>query len=945
MPPHNRHLRLAMPDERPRTTPHPIREVPAGAKDQPLRNDTRLLGNLLGAVLRAQTGDEGFERVEAIRQTSVKFHRAAPDEEAAAQAELHALLDALDVAQTLTVVRAFSYFSLLANIAEDVHQNRRRRAHWLAGDPAPPGSVARALVHLAERHIAPEQLHAFFRHALVSPVLTAHPTEVQRKSILECQGAIAALLKARERAVQLGEPTGTLDADLERLVLTLWQTAGLRLARLRVVDEIDNGLTFYQSTFLKALPRIHAELEDALRAWPGAAPEPRLPAVMRMGSWIGSDRDGNPYVTADVLASASRRQVAVALRHYLHEVHALGRELSLSTRIVHPTEALLRLAGASGDASQFRQDEPYRQALVGIYARLATTLTALTGLAPDREPRVERPRYDTVEAFAQDLAVIAASLASHGSAKLAAGRLRALQHATAIFGFHLAALDLRQNAAVHEAVVGELLAKAGVMADYAGADEATRTEVLTRELRTPRPLMSRYVAYTEVTSSEIAILRVAADIHRALGAGALHTYIISKCESLSDLLEVGILLREVGLLACGPQPASAIDIVPLFETIADLGASATTMRVAFAHPLYRAWVGSRGDAQEVMLGYSDSNKDGGYVTANWSLYEAERALVALFGEQGIRLRLFHGRGGTVGRGGGPAYDAIRAQPPGSVAGSLRITEQGEIIASKYSDPDQGRHNLEILLSAVIEASLADGAHAAADQHFHEVMRALSAYAFRSYRALVYDDPHFADYFHATTPISEIAELNIGSRPASRTGSRHIEDLRAIPWVFSWGLCRLMLPGWYGFGTAVEQWLDGRPDGLATLQHMHRTWPFFRAFLSNMDMVLAKSDLGVASRYAELHPDRLQRERIFGAIAREHALTSSHLLAITGHEALLADNPTLARSIRNRFPYLDPLNHIQVELLRRLRSGRQDDRTKRALHLTINGLAAGLRNSG
>ncbi|MEP7206930.1 MAG: phosphoenolpyruvate carboxylase [Casimicrobiaceae bacterium] len=933
-----------MPDEHPRTPPT-IGESPANAKDQPLRDDTRLLGNLLGTVLRAQTGDDGFERVESIRQTSVRLHRTDDAEEVAVQAELHARLDALDVRETLTVVRAFSYFSLLANIAEDVHQNRRRRAHRVAGDPSPPGSVARALSHLRERHVAAHDIETLLGHALVSPVLTAHPTEVQRKSILECQGAIASRLQARERAQQLGEPVDGFDADLERLVLTLWQTAALRLARLRVIDEIDNGLTFYRSTFLTALPRMHAELEDALREYPGFAANAALPAIMRMGSWIGSDRDGNPYVTADVLEAASRRQVEVALRHYLDEVHALGRELSISTRIVQPSAALEQLAAAAGDASQFRQDEPYRQALVGVYARLAATLTDLTGLAPEREPRVARPRYHDVDEFAQDLAVIAGSLESHGSAKLADGRLRSLRHAIAIFGFHLAALDLRQNAMVHEQVVGELLARVGVLDDYAGADEAQRVAVLTRELASPRPLLSPYIEYSDVTNSEIAILRVAAGIHRTLGADALHTYVISKCESVSDLLEVGVLLREVGLLAYAPGPTCHVDIVPLFETIADLGASETTMQAAFAHPLYRSWVASRGDAQEVMLGYSDSNKDGGYVTSNWSLYEAERALVRLFAVQGVRLRLFHGRGGTVGRGGGPAYDAIRAQPPGSVAGALRITEQGEIIASKYSDPEQGRHNLEILLSAVIEASLLDADEDQGDPGHHEVMRALSKHAFGAYRALVYDDPHFADYFHATTPISEIAELNIGSRPASRTGSRKIEDLRAIPWVFSWGLCRLMLPGWYGFGTAVDAWLHEHPDGLADLRTMHRTWPFFRAFLSNMDMVLAKSDLGVASRYAELHPDRVQRDRIFGEIAREHARTLRHVLAITEHDTLLADNPTLARSIRNRFPYLDPLNHIQVELLRRLRSGQTDERTKRALHLTINGLAAGLRNSG
>ena len=933
-----------MADQHP-ATPPPVGDVPALPKDEPLRQDTRRLGSILGAVLREQTGAAGYARVEAIRQTSVRFHRGEPAEAAAARQALHTQLDALDVSQTLTVVRAFSYFSLLANIAEDVHQDRRRRAHRIVGDPPPPGSVAHALERVAASHVPVEQLAAFLAHARVSPVLTAHPTEVQRKSILEVQAAIAETLRARATAQALGDPTAPLDNELERLVLTLWQTATLRLARLRVIDEIDNGLTFYHSTFLQALPRLHMQLEDRARAMlAGRAEVPARP-VMRMGSWIGADRDGNPYVTADVLRAASQRQAAVALRHYLEQVHALGRELALSTRIVHPTDELLALAAAACDTSAFRQDEPYRQALVGIYARLATTLTERTGQKPERAPRVQCPAYGHAGALEHDLDVIATSLRSHGSGKLADGRLRALQHAVAIFGFHLASLDLRQNAAVHERTVGELLAKAGVLADYARCDESARVAILARELATPRLLVSPFLQYGDETASELAILRVAADVHRELGADAISTYVISKCESVSDLMEVAVLLREVGLVTYAPEPASALDIVPLFETIDDLAACAATMRGAFDDPLYRALVAARGDAQEVMLGYSDSNKDGGYVSANWSLYEAERRLVALFADYGIRLRLFHGRGGTVGRGGGPAYDAIRAQPPGSVAGALRITEQGEIIASKYSDPEQGQHNLEILLSAVLEASLLDRDRGAPEEAWHDAMEAISAHAYRAYRALVYDDPQFADYFHATTPISEIAELNIGSRPASRTGSRRIEDLRAIPWVFSWGLCRLMLPGWYAFGTAIERWRAEHPDGLATLHAMHARWPFFRTFLSNMDMVLAKSDLGVASRYADLHPDAALRTRIFGTIAREHALTLRHLFAITGHATLLEDNPTLARSIRNRFPYLDPLNHIQVELLRRIRAGQTDERTRRALHLTINGLAAGLRNSG
>jgi phosphoenolpyruvate carboxylase len=402
-------------------------------------------------------------------------------------------------------------------------------------------------------------------------------------------------------------------------------------------------------------------------------------------------------------------------------------------------------------------------------------------------------------------------------------------------------------------------------------------------------------------------------------------------------------LKEVGL---ADERGLGVNIVPLFETIGDLDRCGQTMRDALALPTYRTYVASRGDWQEVMLGYSDSNKDGGYLTSSWAIYRAERALVDATSAHGARLRLFHGRGGTVGRGGGPGYEAVLAQPAGCVTGGLRVTEQGEIIASKYSDPELGRRNLESLLAATLEASLLDAERLGASaQRYFDAFDALSAHAFRAYRALVYDTPGFVAYFRASTPIAEIAELNIGSRPASRTASMRIEDLRAIPWVFSWGQCRLMLPGWYGFGSAVDAWLASNPDGIERLAQMHERWPFFRATMSNMGMVLAKTDLAVASRYAELVPDAKLRDAIFARIRDEHAVTLRHFLAITRQSTLLEDNPTLARSIRNRFPYLDPLNHLQVELLRRYRAGATDVRTQRAIHLTINGLAAGLRNSG
>ncbi len=928
----------------PATLPHPATvnaPAPAGAKDLPLKEDTRLLGRLLGDVLRAQTGDDGYARIEAVRQTAIRFRRAAPAEAAAVRAELSALLNDLSIPVTLDVVRAFSYFSHLSNIAEDVHQNRRRREHAYAGSPPQVGSVASALANVARNGVTRTELDAWLAEALISPVLTAHPTEVQRKSILDCEREIARLLMWRDRVALTPDEASEFATGLYRQVLSLWQTAMLRLSKLQVQDEIDNGLAYYRYTFLAEVPRLYDGLAAGIARTFGS--DAALPPFLRMGSWIGGDRDGNPFVVADTLDYAIRTQSGVAFDHYLDEVHRLGGELSLSARLVHPTAELLALARAAHDGNPHRQDEPYRQALIGIYARLAATMRELAGRFPARAPHADRPPYRTTDEFLGDLDVIRASLATHGASLLAARRLLPLRRAVEVFGFHLASLDLRQNADVHETVIADLLARAGVADDYLALPESARVDLLTRELATPRPLHSPHLDYCERTSGELAVLNAAAAIHGKFGAVAVPNYVISKCQSASDLLEVGVLLKEAGL-ARGDKVA--VNIVPLFETIDDLTRCGAIMRDAFAVPLYRAWLRGNNDWQEVMLGYSDSNKDGGYVAANWALYRAEMRLVEAFREHGVKLRLFHGRGGTVGRGGGPSYEAILAQPAGSVTGGLRITEQGEIIASKYSDPELGRRHLEALVAATLEASLADAEQIGARApEFHAALDALAAHAYRAYRALVYDTPDFAAYFRASTPIAEISELNIGSRPASRTGSARIEDLRAIPWVFSWGQCRLMLPGWYGFGSAIDAWLSERPEGMALLREMHAAWPFFRSVLSNMAMVIAKTDLAVASRYAELVPDAVLRESVFARIAAEHARTVAHLLAITGEAALLDMHPGLARSIRNRFPYLDPLNHLQVELLRRYRAGQTDDRTKRAIHLTINGLAAGLRNSG
>jgi phosphoenolpyruvate carboxylase len=563
--------------------------------------------------------------------------------------------------------------------------------------------------------------------------------------------------------------------------------------------------------------------------------------------------------------------------------------------------------------------------------------------------------YANSAGLQRDLEVLVDSLVEHGAALIAAGRLRRLVRAVQIFGFHLAPLDLRQNSEVHERTVAELLARAGridSLPAYAALDEERRVALLCEEIVSPRPLYSPHLEYSDETNGELAIFFAARELRARYGNAALPNVIISKTDGASDLLEVALLLKEAGLLkpsAGANAPELAINIIPLFETISDLRNSPAVMRRLFALPAYRALVASRANEHEVMLGYSDSNKDGGFLTSGWELYKAEVELARVFAAAGVRLRLFHGRGGSVGRGGGPSYLAILAQPAGIVSGQIRITEQGEVISSKYANPEVGRRNLEILAAAALEATLLDLEHETEPQAYRAVLEQLSERAFRAYRELVYETEGFNRYFRESTPIAEIAGLNIGSRPTARKASGRIEDLRAIPWVFSWAQCRLMLPGWYGFGSAVEAWLKDHPDGLEMLRRMLGSWPFFRTLLSNMDMVMAKADLAIASRYADLVSDASLRNEIFGRLRAEFERTRHYLLAIEQQDELLADNPLLRRSIRNRFPYMDPLNHLQVELLRRHRAGDAtepvDERVRRGIHLSINGIAAGLRNSG
>jgi phosphoenolpyruvate carboxylase len=917
----------------------------AAEKNRPLVEDIRLLGRILGDVIREQEGKDAFELIERVRQLSVAYRLKS---DAQAGKALDKLLKNLSGDQTVSVIRAFSYFSHLANIAEDRHHVRRRDHHERQGH-LQEGSLAMSLERLSDAGIRAADVARALEHAYISPVLTAHPTEVQRKSILDAERAIAELVDQRDTL-----PTERDRAENEALirarVTQLWQTRMLRTAKLTVSDEIENALSYYHATFLRQIPRMYREVERAL-------PGHDIATFFRMGNWIGGDRDGNPFVTADTLQMALRRQSETVLRYYLTEVHELGAELSISATLAPVSAEMRALAEASPDHNPHREDEPYRRALIGVYARLAATLHELTGTEALRHAVAPQNPYTSSEQFLNDLRVIEASLISHHAKALTAPRLEPLMRAVQVFGFHLATVDLRQSSDKHEAVIAELLKVAKIEADYSALAEPERRELLVRLLNDARPLRVRAAEYSDHAKSEIAIFECALTMLQRFGRDALRHYIISHTEDVSDLLEVMLLLKETGLVRGTLDDHATTDliVVPLFETIGDLRNAAPIMRAFYELPGIVDMMKRSGAEQDIMLGYSDSNKDGGTFTSNWELYRAEIALVDLFGklgsEHGITLRLFHGRGGTVGRGGGPSYQAILAQPPGTVNGQIRLTEQGEVIASKYANPEIGRRNLETLVAATLEATLLHPTKSA-PKAFLDAAATISDASYAAYRKLVYETPGFTDYFFSATPIREIAELNIGSRPASRKSTRAIEDLRAIPWGFSWGQCRVALPGWCGFGSAIEKFLSDpktRKERLALLQRMHKQWPFFRTLMSNLDMVIAKSDLGIAQRYVELVEDKKLGKRIFGLIQAEWERTNHALTLITGEKRRLASNPSLARSIEHRFPYLDPLNHLQVELMRRYRQRRDGDpateRVKRGIHISINGVAAGLRNTG
>ena len=876
--------------------------------------DVRFLGRLLGGVIRTFGGDALFTRIEAIRAASVDRYRGVANPRS-----LGAELESLSLDETVAFVRSFMLFSMLANLAEDRQ-----------GAAAEKEGLASALEFLTAQGVQKPDIAQLLERALIVPVLTAHPTEVMRKSMLDHRNRIAALMRQRDAGQRDTFSGEQVEEAIAGQIGLLWQTRALRHERLYVADEVDTALAYLRDVFLPTIPALYARWERLLGMPPAS--------FLRLGSWIGGDRDGNPHVTADSLRLALGRASQTLLTDYLEQLNALGAELSLSSERAAVSSGVEALARNSGDANAARADEPYRRAITGMYARLAATYLKLFARTPPRAATVSAESYPDARSLCADLEVLQASLRIESKIGSGSAALSRLIRSVQTFGFHLATLDLRQNADVHARVVAELLKVAGVCPEYQSLDEDARVGLLQAELGSERLLASPFAAYSDETLSELAIVRAAAEAHQRYGAACISNYVISKCESVSDLLEVNVLLKEAGLYR--PRPAAAaIMAVPLFETIGDLQRAPQVMERWLGLAETRAITAAHG-YQEVMVGYSDSNKDGGYLTSVWSLHQATRTLAGVFAKASTTMQIFHGRGGAVGRGGGSSFAAIRAQPHGTVRGRIRITEQGEIIAAKYGTAEGAAANLDAIAAATLLASLESSSLSAdSSERFSAAMQALSSDAFSAYRSLVYETPGFATFFRQMTPLAEISELKIGSRPASRTNSQRIEDLRAIPWVFSWAQARVMLPGWYGVGQA----LCAADSGL--LREMLDAWPFFRATMDNLEMVLSKSHMVIAARYLTLVEDQSAGVALFGRIRDMWVKTHDSLLEITGQSRLLEHHPALDASIRLRLPYIEPLNLLQVELLKRHRAGERDTRVREGIQLSINAIATALRNSG
>lgn len=874
--------------------------------------DLRYFGNLLGQVIKEQGGESLFNQIEQIRSAAIRRHRGIVD-----STELSSRLADLDLNDMFSFAHAFLLFSMLANLADDRQ-----------GDALDPdANMASALKDIKAKGVSQQAIIDMIDKACIVPVLTAHPTEVRRKSMLDHYNRIAGLMRLKDAGQTVTEDGLPIEDALIQQITILWQTRPLMLQKLTVADEIETALSFLRETFLPVLPQLYAEWEKLLGS--------SIPSFIRPGNWIGGDRDGNPNVNADTIMLSLKRSSETVLTDYLNRLDKLLSNLSVSTDMISVSDDILRLADKSGDDAAIRADEPYRRALNGIYDRLAATYRQIAGRNPSRPALRSAEAYKRPQELLADLKTLA-----EGLGKLAEGSFKALIRSVETFGFHLATLDLRQNSQVHERVVNELLRTAAVEADYLSLSEEDRVKLLRRELSQPRTLFVPRADYSEETRSELDIIQAAARAHEIFGPESITTYLISNGESISDILEVYLLLKEAGLYQGGAKPKAAIEAAPLFETVADLENAPKVMEEWFKLPEAQAIAKAHG-VQEVMVGYSDSNKDGGYLTSVWGLYKACLALVPIFEKAGVPIQFFHGRGGSVGRGGGSNFNAILSQPAGAVKGRIRYTEQGEVVAAKYGTHESAIAHLDEAVAATLITSLE--APTIVEPEFSRYRKALdqiSDSAFQTYRQLVYGTKGFRKFFSEFTPLPEIALLKIGSRPPSRKKSDRIEDLRAIPWVFSWSQVRVMLPGWFGFGQALYDFEDTE-----LLQEMASRWPFFRTTIRNMEQVMARSDMTIAKHYLALVEDQINGEAIYDSIADGWNKGCEGLLKATQQNWLLERFPAVDNSVQMRRPYLEPLNYLQVELLKKWRGGDTNPHILESIQLTINAIATALRNSG
>ena len=885
-----------------------------------IQEEVTILTDLLEEVTKNMLSPETFEKIIALKELA-----AAGNYE-----ELNEIVQSLSNKEMSYISRYFSILPLLINISEDVdlafeinYQNNVGQDYL--------GKLSTTIDLVAEKENAAEILE----HLNVVPVLTAHPTQVQRTTMLDLTNHIHVLLR-KYRDVRMGLLNEQKwHNNLRRYIEIIMRTDMIREKKLKVTNEITNVMEYYNSSFLQAVTNLTEEYKRLAKQH---GIDLKNPTPITMGMWIGGDRDGNPYVTAETLKKSALTQCEVIMNYYDTKVANLYREFSLSTGIVKVSEAVQEMAYLSEDNSIYREKELYRRAFYYIQTKLKNTKTYFI------DQIKTEPHYHKIEEFKHDLLAIKQSLLENKGEAMISGEFTELLQAVEVFGFYLASIDMRQDSSVHEACVAELLASAGIVEHYSELSEDEKCHVLLNELLyDPRILSATHTKKSALLQKELEIFQTARELKDKLGDAVIKQTIISHATSVSDLLELAVMHKEVGLI---DKEFARVQIVPLFETIEDLDNSYDTMKKYLSLPIAQKWIASNNNYQEIMLGYSDSNKDGGYLSSCWTLYKAQQQLTAIGDEFGVKITFFHGRGGTVGRGGGPTYEAITSQPLRSINDRIRLTEQGEVIGNKYGNKDAAYYNLEMLVSATINRMITKKkSDTSTSNRYERIMDQVVERSYQIYRDLVFGNEHFYDYFFESSPIKAISSFNIGSRPAARKTITEIGGLRAIPWVFSWSQSRVMFPGWYGVGSSFKEFIDENPEeNLAFLRKMYKNWPFFQSLLSNVDMVLSKSNMNIAFEYAQLCEDKEVQE-IYYTILDEWQLTKNVILAIEDCDDLLEENPYLRDSLDYRMRYFNILNYIQLELIKRQRRGELSSDEERLIHITINGIATGLRNSG